>query len=98
MMTRCAPASRAATAASKAALPPPITTMSHVSTRAILFLSLDAGERHVLLDEALRHRRELLRDQLLQLSATHRTADGQSAPIGLSAILRIVHQVLVGLA
>src|SRR5689334_9000695 len=102
MTTRCAPASRAATAASNAELPPPITMMSHVSTRAMLvlglFLGLDAGERHVLLDETLGHSGQLLRDQLLQLGATHRATDRQATPVGLGAILCIVHQALVGLA
>src|SRR3954469_10304427 len=100
--TRSAPAWRAATAASKAALPPPTPTMSQRSVRKLiprtLFLGPDAGEGHVFLHHRLRHRRQPSHDQRLELGAADRTPDRQATLVGLGAVFGILHQPHVGVA
>src|SRR5437762_12416534 len=102
-MTTCsAPARRAETAASNAALPPPMTTMSHFSVRkrysSILFLGFDSGEGHIVLDHGVRHREQALGNVRAQIGAADRASDRQAAPISLGTIFLVFHEALIGRA
>ena len=99
MTTRSAPASRAATAASKAALPPPITMMSHFSIachHAFYSSALSPANAMYSLTTASGTRGQALGDQLLQLGAADGAADRQAAPVGLGAVLLVLHEPHIG--
>src|SRR5258708_3156584 len=96
MTTRSAPALRADTAASNAALPPPITMMSHFSAGTGSLLGLDAREGEIILDHRLGHRRQALRDERLQLGAADGAPDRQAALVRVRAVFLVVHQPPIG--
>src|SRR5437016_802201 len=91
MTSRSAGASCASAIVSRAL--PAICSLTVICT---LLLRFEAGERQVLFDDRLGHRRQAAGDELLQVETSERASDREAAAVGLHAILLVRHQPQIG--